>query len=125
MSMSVFQQALTTLFSRLDLPVYLTGQTPGTLSFPYLTLSVGSSGFCGAIPITVTAWFLGRSGNQQRSHCCDQLQQLIPEGGVKLTFSGGLATIHRAGDFITLITDATEPRSLGARIRLTVKLYDL
>lgn len=124
MSMSGFQQALIALFSKLGIPVYLSGQIPGSAPFPYLCCTMSSTGFCGTIPITATAWFLGRSGTLQRAEVCDQLQVLIPDTGVKLTFTGGTAVLHRAVDFISLITDDTEPRSLGVRFRLSVKLYD-
>lgn len=124
--MTGFQQSIMALLGQLGLPVYLSGQLPGSAPFPYITCTMGSAAFGGPVPITATVWFLGRKGNAQRTEACDRIRALIPEEGVKLRFDGGMAVVHRgSSDFISLVTDATEPRSLGARIRLTVKLYDL
>ena len=124
--MSAFQRALMDFLGQLSLPVHLTGLTPDASHFPYLTCTMGCAPFAGQTLLTATAWFLGGNANAERAALCDQAQRLIPEGGTQLTFSGGGCVIHRAGgDFITLLTDGEDPRVLGARIRLTVKLYDL
>ena len=124
--MTGFQQAMTALLTSLGLPVYLAGHIPGSAPFPYVSCTMGSAAFGGPVPITATAWFLGRAANTSRAALCDKARILIPEEGVKLAFDGGMAVVRRAaGEFISLVTDATEPRSVGARIRLTVTLYDL
>ena len=124
--MSSFHKSLFAHLSQLGLPVYLDGQIPGSAPFPYICCTLGSASFGGIVPITATAWFLGRNGSIQRAALCDRMQELIPDSGVQLSFDGGSAVVYRgSSEFISLITDATEPRSLGARIRLTVKLYDL
>ena len=124
--MTAYQQAMMDFLGQLSLPVHLTGLTPDASHFPYLTCTMGCASFAGQTLLTATAWFLGGEANADRATLCDQAQRLIPEGGAQLTFSSGGAMIHRAsGDFITLLTDGEDPRVLGARIRLMVKLYDL
>ena len=50
---------------------------------------------------------------------------MIPASGVLLRFRGGMAMLHRAAEnFITLAADETDPRTVGGRMRLTVRLYD-
>ena len=124
--MTGFHQALTGLLSALDIPVYPAGQIPGNTRFPYITCQVGAAAFGGTAPVIVSAWFLGSRARSDRADICERIRLLIPEEGVRLRFDGGMAVCYRAsGEFISLVTDATEPRTLGARIRLTVKLYDL
>ncbi|MGN0778890.1 MAG: hypothetical protein ACI4MJ_07075 [Aristaeellaceae bacterium] len=126
MSMSAYHRAMMDFLGQLSLPVHLTGLTPDASHFPYLTCTMGSTAFAGPSLLTATAWFLGPDAMADRAALCDRAQELMPESGVSLHFDGGAAVIYRpSGDFITLLTDGEDPRVLGARMRLMVKLYDL
>jgi len=124
-SLSGLTTALLALLRQTDLPVYLSDQLPHHAALPYLTCLPPSPAFGQTAPVTVSAWFREPDAHAQRQALGQRLRALIPEGGAALTFPGGMASLHRAGSFLTLDRDDADPRVLCLRARLTLRLYDL
>lgn len=123
--MTGFQKALVTLLEQTGLPVHLSGTVAPLPQFPYITLAVSAPAFSRDSLVTATAWLFGPTANFDRLQLADTVRSLIPESGVMLRYDGGLSVIHRgSGDFVSLITDSTEPVALGLRIRLAATSYD-
>jgi len=124
-SIKQYQKSVVAYLRQTGLPVYLSGQVPTGAGFPFITLSCAYAPFAQSAGLTVTAWFRGENAHTRCVEMMDQLCAAIPEEGTLLHFHGGMAVLRRAaGSFVTLVTDETDRRIIGARMRLNVHLYD-
>lgn len=123
MSLQRYQRSLVAFLKQTGLPVYALGQVPTGATFPYITLSCAYAPFAQSAGVTLTAWFLGdHAGCVQ---LMDTLCAAIPQQGLLLRYTGGMAMLYPMGDnFITLVSDESDRRLVGGRMRLNVHLYD-
>ena len=125
MSMKQYQKSVVAFLRETGLPVYLSGQVPTGAGFPFITLTTAYAPFTQSAGITVTAWFRGENAHTRCVEMMDRLCAAIPQEGTLLRYHGGMAVLHRAaGSFVTLVTDETDRRIIGGRMRLNVHLYD-
>lgn len=126
MSLSGLTSSLLTLLRQTELPVYLDDQIPHGAALPYITFAPTIPAFGQTALLTVSAWFREPDAHAQRQALGQRLCTLIPEGGAALTFSGGMACLHRAGGtFLAFDRDDADPQVLCLRARLTLRPYNL
>jgi hypothetical protein len=63
---------------------------------------------------------------KERLDLLDEIKTAIPTGGLLLNFPGGYAIVRRNdANFITYVTDDTDPNVIGGRVSCEVQYFHL
>lgn len=127
--MTAFLRALQSFWARVTfggntLPAYLTGQVPINAPFPYIVYTAAHGGAFSGTYLTATVY--GTGGNAQVAGILDAMAAMIPEGGAKLPFAGGMALLNRnSADFLTIFTDEDFDKTgvVAGRLSYQINFY--
>lgn len=130
--MTDLKATLYDFWARFDMPAYLQDSVPevdadgNALEPPYITYEVTRPSALSALPLTAIAWFPGSvDGNMRRTAFQDQVELLIPEGGIMLPVGddGFIILDRNPSGFVSDYQDQEEPSIIGARVSYLVRYY--
>ena len=111
-------------WQRTGVKAYLTGQLPEDAAPPYLTYEIKGEGFGRAVRCVAHGYFLGEEANAERAAFLQRVEEMLPEGGVKMEKEEEMVVIRRAtGDFERLEEKQTVPRLCMAHVQVEMVRY--
>ena len=119
----------TTLFdfwTQFGMPVYLQDNVPHDAALPYITYEAARVPGLSSLPLTAIAWFPPSvDGNMRRTAFQDQVELLIPEGGIMLPVGDdGFIVLNRNDSgFVMDYQDQENIKIIGARVSYLVRFY--
>ena len=117
-----YYRLLGEFLARAGVPLRQSGLGPGSRQPPCLTYSAARPAFGGEALLVADAWFGGTAAAMQKDAFLNEMDQLIPQQGARLTGQGGVIIIRREEkDFLQ--TDESGAPVLHVRLRAAVRLY--
>lgn len=130
--MTEFHKALMRFWQQFDIPVFLAGCVDDQTAFPYITVNISEGNLMGATILTANSWHRRNPADSwtvamtERLNVMDAVKKAIPAGGRFLTYPGGYAILNRNDDnFISYVTDETDPSVIGGRVSYEVRYFTL
>lgn len=130
--MTEFHKALMTFWQQFGIPVFLAGCVDDQTAFPYITVNIADGDLLGDTILTATSWHRRGPADAwtgvmtERLNIMDAVQAAIPVSGRFLTFPGGYAILRRNdANFISYVTDDTDPAVIGGRVSYEVQYFHI
>lgn len=129
--MTEFHKAWMTFWQSFGVPVYLAGCVEDQAEFPYITIDVSEGGLMGAAILTAHSWHRRgateswKPAMTERLNLMDSVKAAIRPGGTILAWDGGYAILNRNdANFISYVTDQTDPNVIGAMVSCEVRFFN-
>ncbi len=107
---------------------YLNGLVPRSATFPYITFEVVEGAFFGFSVLTAICWCKkenGQDANAQRARILDAIALALPEGGTRVSFSGGMVVLQRnEAGFLSYYDDPQDSTVLGGRVSYQIQYFN-
>lgn len=130
--MTEFHKALMTFWQQFGVPVFLAGCVDDQTAFPYITVNIADGNLLGQNILVTNTWHRRSAVDSwtpsmtERLDLLDKIKTAIPTGGLLLNFPGGYAIVRRNdANFITYVTDDTDPNVIGGRVSCEVQYFHL
>lgn len=130
--MTEFHKAWMVFWQQFGVPVFLAGCVDDQTAFPYITVNIADGNLLGQNILVTNTWHRRSavdswtSSMKERLDLLDEIKTAIPTGGLLLNFPGGYAIVRRNdANFITYVTDDTDPNVIGGRVSCEVQYFHL
>lgn len=130
--MTEFHKAWMTFWQQFGVPVFLAGCVDDQTAFPYITVNIADGDLLGQNILVTNTWHRRSPIDswtpvmKERLDLLDEIKTAIPTGGLLLNFPGGYAIVRRNdANFITYVTDDTDPNVIGGRVSCEVQYFHL
>lgn len=130
--MTEFHKAWMVFWQQFGVPVFLAGCVDDQTAFPYITVNIADGNLLGQNILVTNTWHRRSAVDPwtpsmtERLDLLDKIKTAIPAGGLLLNFPGGYAIVRRNdANFITYVTDDTDPNVIGGRVSCEVQYFHL
>lgn len=130
--MTEFHNAWMVFWQQFGVPVFLAGCVNDQTAFPYITVNIADGDLLGQNILVTNTWHRRSPVDswtpsmKERLDLLDEIKTAIPTGGLLLNFPGGYAIVRRNdANFITYVTDDTDPNVIGGRVSCEVQYFHL
>ena len=130
--MTEFHKAWMVFWQQFGVPVFLAGCVDDQTAFPYITVNIADGNLLGQNILVTNTWHRRSAVDswtpsmKERLYLLDEIKTAIPTGGLLLNFPGGYAIVRRNdANFITYVTDDTDPNVIGGRVSCEVQYFHL
>ncbi len=130
--MTEFHKAWMVFWQQFGVPVFLAGCVDDQTAFPYITVNIADGNLLGQDILVTNTWHRRSTVDswtpsmEERLDLLDKIKTAIPAGGLLLNFPGGYVIVRRNdANFITYVTDDTDPNVIGGRVSCEVQYFHL
>ena len=130
--MTEFHKAWMVFWQQFGVPVFLAGCVDDQTAFPYITVNIADGNLLGQDILVTNTWHRRSPidswtpAMKERLDLLAEIKTAIPTGGLLLNFPGGYAIVRRNdANFITYVTDDTDPNVIGGRVSCEVQYFHL
>lgn len=130
--MMSFPEAIMTFWQKFGMPVFHAGCVDDQTAFPYITIDLNEGDLMRSTILTATSWHRRAATDswtpsmRERLDFFSAVSDAIPKEGVILRYQGGYAILNRnSADWLSYVTDNTDPDVIGGRVAYEVRFFNV